>query len=68
MSRHDDRNAALETIMLALENDPQLVPGKGKVGFLRARPHVALKQFIDRLICVHKYSGCRTLSAHPNQQ
>jgi 16S rRNA (guanine1207-N2)-methyltransferase len=51
MSRHDDRNAALETIMLALENDPQLIPGKGQVGFLRARPHAGLKQFSDRLIC-----------------
>ncbi len=51
MSRHDDRDAALETIMLALENDSTLISNKGSVGFLRARPHAGLKQFGDRLIC-----------------
>ena len=55
MSRHDDRDAALETMMLALEQEPALVPAEGRIGFLRARPHASLKQFGERLVCQQNY-------------
>lgn len=55
MSRAPDRDAALETLMLALENDPALTPSEGRVAFLRARPHEGLRQFGDRLICVQDF-------------
>ncbi len=55
MSRAKDRDAALETLMLALENEPSLIPGEGRVAFLRARPHEGLRIFGDRLVCVQDF-------------
>ncbi len=55
MSRANDRDAALQTLMLALENDPSLTPSEGRIAFLRARPHEGLRNFGDRLVCAQDF-------------
>lgn len=51
MGRLNDRDLALETLMLALRNEESLVPAEGRIGFLRARVHEDLPNFGDRLSC-----------------
>ncbi|MEI6534815.1 MAG: methyltransferase [Verrucomicrobiaceae bacterium] len=55
MSRANDRDAALETLMLALEAELTLVSDEGRVAFLRARPHEGLRKFGDRLVCMQNF-------------
>jgi 16S rRNA (guanine1207-N2)-methyltransferase len=55
MSRFNNRDAALETLMMALESEPDLLPEEGQIGFLRARPHPVLGDFASRLVCQQNY-------------
>ncbi len=51
MSSMNDRDLALETLMLALRSEASLVPADGRIGFLRARVHAGLLPFGERLAC-----------------
>lgn len=51
MGGMNDRDLALETLMLALRSEDSLVPAEGRIGFLRARAHADLLTFGDRLSC-----------------
>jgi len=51
MSRDFARDQALETILLALELEPELVPVSGRIAFMHARVHPRLREFGDRLVC-----------------
>lgn len=55
MSRFNNRDAALETLMMALESEPDLLPEEGQIGFLRARPHPVMADFASRLSCQQNY-------------
>jgi 16S rRNA (guanine1207-N2)-methyltransferase len=54
MSRDFARHQALECMMLALEGQ-NLVPDKGRIAFLRARPHANLQALGKRLFCQQDY-------------
>lgn len=49
MSRFNNRDAALETLMMALESEPDLLPEEGRIGFLRARWHPMLAHLAGRV-------------------
>ena len=49
MGRLNDRDLALESLMLALRSEESLVPAEGRIGFLRARAHGDLVAFGGRL-------------------
>jgi len=51
MGRLNDRDLALESLMLALRSEESLVPAEGRIGFLRARAHGDLLEFGNRLVC-----------------
>lgn len=50
MGRLNDRDLALESLMLVLRSEESLVPAEGRIGFLRARVHGDLLKFRDRLV------------------
>lgn len=51
MGRLNDRDLALESLMLALRSEESLVPAEGRIGFLRARAHGDLQNVANRLVC-----------------
>ncbi|MBL9116841.1 MAG: class I SAM-dependent methyltransferase [Verrucomicrobiaceae bacterium] len=56
MSRpSDDSQAALETLVYALEQQPQLLEGAERIAFLRAQPHEAFSHLRPKLICDQSY-------------
>ncbi len=51
MSSMNDRDLALETLMLALRSEESPMPAESRIGFLRARVHADLLALGDRLSC-----------------
>lgn len=57
MSRAPARDLALQTLVLALEQEPALAPEDARIAFLRARPHAALARLGDRLACEQDFKA-----------
>jgi 16S rRNA (guanine1207-N2)-methyltransferase len=56
MSRfHHQSDAALETLLSVLKEDPDLLPAKGRVAFIHARASQRLSWLKDRLVCVQDF-------------
>lgn len=55
MSRDFARDQALQTLLLALEQEPDLLPAEGPIAFLNARPAPELAPLKDRLHCQQDY-------------
>ena len=55
MGQLNDRDLALESLMLALRSEDSLLPAEGRIGFLRARVHADLLAFGDRLSCEQEF-------------
>jgi 16S rRNA (guanine1207-N2)-methyltransferase len=56
MSRfHHQSDAALETLLSVLREEPELLPAQGRIAFIHARAHQGLARLQDRLVCVQDF-------------
>jgi len=52
---HHQSDAALETLLAVLQENPDLLPAKGRVAFIHARANQRLSWLKDRLVCVQDF-------------